>query len=118
MTSEQFFAVVLGVICGSIMTAILIFTPVLLEKRAREKGSKFADNEMLPQGIAFSSVGLVLVFIFASIAIFTYNFIAPDTLVWFGIATLAFYAAGFTVYSVQKIVKERKKMDKGKGGLK
>ena len=118
MTSEQFVAVALGIVCGGLMTAILIFTPVILKKRARTKGSKFADNEMLPEGIAFSSVGLVIVFLFASIAIVTYNFIAPYTLVWFGVSTLASYSLGFTVYSVQKIVKERKKMDKGKGGLK
>jgi len=115
---EQIVAVALGIVCGSMMIAILIFLPIFVEKRARQKGSKFVDNEMMPQGMAFSAVGLIAVFLFASLAIFIYHLIYPNTLVWFGVAALAWYLAGFTVYSLQKIVKERKTMDKSKGGLK
>lgn len=118
MNSEQFIAVVLGIVCGLIMTAILIITPIVLAKRAQEKGSRFVDSELMPKEMAFSSVGLIITFLFATVVILAYNSFAPDTLVWFGVTTLACYLAGSTVYAVQKIVKERKKMDKGKGGLK
>ena len=112
----QVIAALLGVLCGSIMIAMLIYVPIFLKNRSfktnPQNKTQNANNEVMPQELIHSVMALLATFIFASIAIFVYFLIAPDTLVWFGITALIWYLTGFAVYAVQKIAKERKSHEK------
>jgi len=110
--SAHVIAALLGVICGSAMIAMLIFIPIILKKRAQKKGSEYTPNDFMPQELAHSFLAIMLTFIFASVAIYVFHLIAPDYLVWFGVTMLVWYLAGFTFYAMQKIVKERKPLEK------
>jgi hypothetical protein len=54
----------------------------------------------------------MLTFLFATIAIFAYHFLVADYLIWFSVAMLFWYLLGYTGYTLQKIVKERKPLEK------
>ena len=112
ITFTQLIAALLGILCGSIMTAMLIYVPIYLKKRALKSNAQNATSDVMPQELIHSAVALLATFIFASLAIFIYFRIAPDTLVWFGVTALIWYLVGFAVYAVQKIAKERKSHEK------
>ena len=111
ITTAQLIAALLGFLCGSIMIAVLVFIPIILKKRSARTKS-YVENEFLPQELAHSGVALIITFLFAIIAIFVYSRIAPDLLVWFGVAMVSWYLAGYFVYAFQKIVKVRKTLGK------
>ena len=116
ITFTQVIAALLGVLCGSIMIAMLIYVPIFLKNRSLKNNSQNTaqntTNEVMPQELIHSAVALLATFLFASIVIFIYFLVAPDTLVWFSIAALMWYLVGFAVYAVQKIAKERKSLGK------
>jgi len=112
ITFAQLIAVLLGVLCGSIMIAILIYVPIFLKKRTLKNNSQDANSDFMPQELIHSAVALLATFLLASIAIFVYSLVASDTLVWFGITMLFWYLVGFAVYASQKIAKERKSLGK------
>ncbi|MCL2525980.1 MAG: hypothetical protein FWE46_02875 [Coriobacteriia bacterium] len=112
MTSSHFIAALLGVVCGSIMIAVLIAIPAYLKARASKKETQFVENELMSKDMMNSFVALMVTFVIATIAIFGYHAVAPDTLLWFSVTMLIWYLAGFTVYAFQKIAKERKNMEK------
>jgi len=94
------------------MTAALVFVPIVLKKRALEKDSTYTQNDFMPQELAHSYVALILAFVICTIAILLYNWIAPETLVWFGVTAVFWYFIGYTAYTIRKIMKERKKSEK------
>jgi len=112
LTTAQLVATLLGVACGLIMTAMLIFIPLALKKRALKKNSQYVMNDFMPQDMAYSFVGIMTTFLAFTLAIFVYYLVAPHTLVWFSVTALSCYFAGFSVYAAQKIVKERKSLGK------
>jgi hypothetical protein len=108
LTFAQLLATLLGVLCGSIMIAMLVYVPIILKKRSQKNNSEYVQNDFMPQELAHSFVAIMLTFFICSAAIFVYHLLAPDTLVWFGVTAVSWYFIGFAVYSVQKIAKERK----------
>ena len=112
ITFEQLIAALLGLLCGSIMIAMLIYVPIFLKKRALRKNPQHSDDDVTPRELIYSGIALLTTFVFASLAILVYFLIASDTLVWFSITALMWYLAGFAVYAVQKIAKERKSLGK------
>ena len=112
ITFAQVIAALLGVLCGSIMIAILIYVPIFLKKRSLNNNSQNTNNDIMPHELIHSGAAIIITFIFASLLIFICFLIAADILVWFSITMLAWYLAGFAVYAVQKIAKERKSLGK------
>jgi len=115
MLTSHFIAAFIGVLCGTLMIATLIYVPILLKKRAEKKG-KFVDNDFMPQQVVHSYISIIITFLFAVIAIFIGHIVAPDTLVWFSVPMIFWYLIGFTIYAVQKIGKEMKDNRKSNEG--
>ena len=122
LTSAELTAALLGVLCGSVMIAMLVFIPLALKKRSSDETSSLSQNspsqdspsqnDFMPQELLHSLFALMGTFLFCTIAILIYNSVAPDTLAWFGVAAVIWYLAGFTVYALSRIAKERKPMEK------
>ena len=104
-TSAQLIAALIGVLCGTFMIATLIYIPIFLGGRAKKKNSH-VKNDFMPQEMLHSYIPIVATFLFATIAIFIWHLIVPDTLIWFSVPMIFWYLIGFSVYAVQKIVKE------------
>jgi len=116
-STAQWIAILLGFLSGSLMIVILVFTPVVLKKRALRKAAKAAQdtpktNEYIPEELGYSFGALIVGFIFFTIAIFVWNAIAHETLVWFSVTGIIWYLAGYTYYALQKVLKERKNSEK------
>jgi len=120
-STAQLIAILLGFLCGSLMIAILIYTPLILKKRTLKKVAKAAQedaqdvvkvNEYIPQELGYAFGALIVGFLFFTVAIFAYNALAHDTMVWFSVTGIIWYLVGFTAYALQKVLKERKNSGK------
>lgn|GEM_PF-1174283 len=112
VSTAQIIAILLGFICGTIMTAALVFIPMFLKKRALKKKSNYVENEFMSQELAHAYAALIFAFVFCAAAIIIYNQLAPETLAWFGVTAVFWYFIGYTAYTLQKVLKERKNSEK------
>jgi len=112
LTSAELTAALLGVLCGSVMIAMLILIPAALKKRSTGENPDSTQGDFMPQELLHSLFALMGTFLFCTAAILVYHTVAPDTLAWFGVSAVIWYLAGFTVYALSRIAKERKTIEK------
>jgi len=112
ISGAEIIAILLGLVCGAVMTAGLVGIPEILKKRALKKGKEYTQNDFMSQEMAYSYAALIFTFVVCSVSIFVYNQVAPDTFVWFSVTAVVFYLVGCTAHAMRKLLKERKNTEK------
>jgi hypothetical protein len=132
-TAAQLGAIGLGLLSGTVMIAVLAVLPHLLKRRYLAKqGVKSAapvaappvaatPSEAAPlssltpvtqafiaQELSYALAAIMLSFFLALTTLFLYRALAPTTFVWFGVTEVLWYLLGFFVYTLRKIVRDKK----------